>query len=67
MKGFMARKCGLGNFWKKDVHRSSFRKGEGGETENLFLENMVGERRFELPTSWSRSLQERKPNLLKFK
>jgi len=27
---------------------------------------MVGERRFELPTSWSRTLQERKHNILIF-
>ena len=55
MEGHMARKGVLGNFWEKDVHRSSFKKGEGSETEHFYWGKMVGERRFELPTSWSRT------------
>ena len=32
-----------------------------------YKKKMVGERRFELPASWSRNLQERKGKLLKSK
>ncbi len=43
MKGFMARKCVLENFWKKDVHRSSFRKGGVVKREICFEKYGRGE------------------------